>query len=121
MTGLCDSGHVVYWRNTRGSQKPKTCDHDDCNAPVRLAKHEGGQVVLATVRGGKMMSCSLCPHKVRVSDEDRARWIVNEDSVFEVTHREPYRHTKERVIAGSVVCWRHTKIDANTGAYIFAR
>lgn len=39
----------------------------------------------------------------------------------EVTHHEPYRREKEKALAGSVVCWRHTRIDEATGNYIYAR
>lgn len=119
MTGICDNGHQVHWRNTRGSRKPDQCPQ--CDAPVKPARWDGTKYVAANIKGGKMMPCSLCSHKVKINDENRATWIISEDAVFEVTHHEPYRREKEKALAGSVVCWRHTRIDEATGNYIYAR
>lgn len=112
MTGICDNKHVTHWRNTRGSRKPDTCPTEDCGLPIHLAKWDGGEykLTISGSRSGELKQCSVCPHKVRITDQTRASRIADHDRSFKVWV-DKIGYQVKTAPAGSVVCWRHSEYD----------
>ena len=120
MTGICDNGHLIHWRNTRGSRKPERCFTEGCGTAVHQAAYnsETRQYERQQVgsRGGKLMQCSVCPRKCRVTSQNSNR-ILETPARFRVWVSGE-GHQIRTVEAGQVVCWRHcefTESECGTG------
>lgn len=115
MTGICDNGHEVHWRNTRGSRKPETCHFNDCGATVHQARYNTAtkryERQVAGSRSGKLTQCTVCPRKVRVVGDD-SPWIMKKATTFKVWVNG-VGYEMKTAQSGDVVCWRHYSADGN--------
>lgn len=114
MTGICDNGHIVHWRNTKGSRKPESCYESGCGAAIHNARYVGdGKYERAASPGRKgvrLLPCAVCGRKRRVPSG--YAHVLNEATRFRIWQGFEREATEIVVEAGNPVCWYHETIPA---------
>lgn len=114
MNGICDNGHVVYWRNTKGSRKPESCYESGCGAAIHNARiGADGKFERSASPGRKgvrLLPCAVCGRKRRVPSG--YAHVLTEDTRFRIWQGFERDASEITVDAGKPVCWYHETIPA---------